>query len=267
MAGLEAMLAPVDEPLIRALRLDRPCRIADVGCGGGGTTLEIMRRAPAGSAVHGYDIAPALIEAARARVPPGESGVDFTVADVAKTPAPQPHDRLASRFGVMFFDDPPAAFANLAGWLAPGGRFAFAVWGPGDENRWMTGARDAVAEVIEVPPLDPAVPNAFRYAEVDRLLDLLARAGLGEMEVRDWRGALAVGGGLPAAEAARFALAAFSVADLLAAADDRAREQAHRSLTERFARHQQDGVVRIDALVHIVTGARPGTPGPSPGAG
>jgi trans-aconitate methyltransferase len=53
---MEAMLTPVDEPLVRALNLDAPCRIADIGCGGGGMTLEILRRAPAGSVVHGYDL-------------------------------------------------------------------------------------------------------------------------------------------------------------------------------------------------------------------
>ena len=51
-------------------------------------------------------------------------------ADMATATATDgPYDRLASRFSVMFFDDPPAAFANLVRWLVPGGRFAFAVWG------------------------------------------------------------------------------------------------------------------------------------------
>ena len=63
LAGMEATLAPVDRPLIRALRLERPCRVADVGCGGGGTALEILRLAPAGSVLHGFDLSPGLIEA------------------------------------------------------------------------------------------------------------------------------------------------------------------------------------------------------------
>jgi SAM-dependent methyltransferase len=66
LAGMEAMITPVDQPLIHALHLDAPCRIADIECGGG-TTLEILRRVPAGSVVHGFDISPALIELARAR--------------------------------------------------------------------------------------------------------------------------------------------------------------------------------------------------------
>ena len=128
LTGMEAMLAPVDEPLIHALHLDAPYRVADIACGGGGTTLQILRRAPAGSVVHGFDISPALIELARDRAWP-DGRIVFEIADVATAPAPaEPYDRLVSRFGVMFFDDPPVAFANLAPWLAPGGRFAFAVW-------------------------------------------------------------------------------------------------------------------------------------------
>jgi ubiquinone/menaquinone biosynthesis C-methylase UbiE len=114
VAGMEAMIKPVDEPLIHALHLDAPCRIADIGCGGGGTTLETLRRAPAGSVVHGFDISPALIEVARDRARPYERAIAFEIADMATATAPEePYDRLASGFAIMFFDDPPAAFANL----------------------------------------------------------------------------------------------------------------------------------------------------------
>jgi SAM-dependent methyltransferase len=266
LAGTEAMLAPVDEPLIRALNLDapglpcRPYRIADAGCGGGGTTLEILRRAPAGSVVHGFDLSPASIESARRRKPSDERTAVFEIADMATAPAPEePYDRLVSRFGIMFFDDPPAAFANLVRWLAPGGRFAFAVWGPPAENPWTMSVRQVVAEIIDLPPADPEAPGPFRYAEPDKLLTLLDHAGCGELDVRDWRGALPMGGGLPAAEAADFALASFSsFAELLAEAGNEALNGARQSLTARLSRHQQDGAVRMDACVHIFSGARPG---------
>src|SRR5947209_2594612 len=156
LGGMEAMLAPVDEPLIRALNLHTACRIADVGCGGGGTSLEILRRAPAGSVVHGFDLSPALIELARSRKQFEERAIAFEVADVATaTVVGEAYDRLVSRFALMFFDDPTAAFANLFRWLAPTGRFAFAVWGPLTENPWMTTVRQALAEIIELPPTDP----------------------------------------------------------------------------------------------------------------
>lgn len=251
-------MAPVDEPLIQALRLDRPLRIADVGSGGGATALAILRRAPAGSVVHGYDVSSALVDLARTRVPPGARSITFETADMAAAaPHGAAYERLVSRFGVMFFDDPPAAFANLARWLAPGGGFAFAVWAPTADNPWMTLARDAVAAVVEVPRPDPDAPGPFRYGRVDTLLALLAGAGFGDLAVNDWRGALPIGGGLPPAEAARFALASFSsFAELLAKAGPRALDDARESLTARFSKAQRDGAVWLDAHVHIVTGAR-----------
>src|SRR5437762_4707603 len=126
--GMEATLAPIDEPLISALHLDRPCTIADVGCGGGGTTLEIRRRAPAGSVVHGYDISPALIEVARSRIRSADDTISFEIANVATAPAPsRRYDRLVSRFAIMFYDCPPAAFSDLLSGLVAYGRFVFAV--------------------------------------------------------------------------------------------------------------------------------------------
>ena len=257
-SGLEALLAPVDEPLIRALRLDAPCRVAEIGCGSGGTALEILRRAPQGTIVHGFDVSPTIIEAARARVPPEERAVAFEVADVATAAVGEaPYHRLSSRFGVMFFGDPRAAFSNLRRWLGPGGRFAFAIWGPPADNPWMTIVREVVAERVDLPPAAPDAPGPFRYAEADKLVRLLEGAGFAELDVSRWRGALPMGGQLPPAAAAHFALASFSsFAEQLATAGSDAFAEAHRALTARLRRHQRDGAVWMGASVSIVTGTR-----------
>ena len=148
----------------------------------------------------------------------------------------------------MFFDDAPAAFANLARWLAPGGRFAFAAWGPTADNPWMTSVRDAAAELVDIPTPDPEAPGAFRYAEADKLLALLAAPVLASSRSATGAELLPVGGGLPPAEAATFASPTFaSFAESLAKAGDEAFSRARQSLTARFAGHQQDGVVRMDA--------------------
>ena len=258
LSRMEPTLRPVDEPLLHALRLDAPFRIAEVGCGGGGTALEISRQAPVGSVVHGFDISPGLIDLARRRPQPDARAISFEVADMATAAPEEAYDRLVSRFGVMFFDDPRAAFANLSRWLRPGGRFAFAVWGPPSDNLWMTRVRDVVAQIIDVPGTNPEAPGPFRYAEADKLLALLEGAGLGELELRDWRGALPLGGGLPPEEAARFSLSAFgSFSEQLADAGEGALDEARRALTTCLSGYQQDGAVVMDARVHIVTGARP----------
>src|SRR5262249_27539963 len=140
-----------------------------------------------------------------------EAAIAFTVADVVTAPTPSvPFDRLVSRFGVMFFHDPLAAFHNLFRWLAPGGRFAFAVWGPLADNPWVTTVRKVGAEVLDLPPSHPEAPGPFRYADVDKLLTLLDQTGFEQLAVVDFREAIAIGGGLSAPLAASFALAAFS---------------------------------------------------------
>jgi SAM-dependent methyltransferase len=260
LAGLEAMLAPIDEPLIDALALTQSARIADVGCGGGATTIEAWRRAPAGSVAHGLDLSPALIEVARRRHVAPAGSVAFEVADMGTMAPPEPpYDRLISRLGVMFFSEPPAAFANLRRWLVPGGRFAFAVWGPLEDNSWMTATRVSVADVIDLAPIDPSAPGPFRYSDAESFVSLLTRAGFVDVTVTDWRGMVPIGGSLAAPDAAQFALASFSsFAELLSNAGGDAPAKARESLAARFRPYEQEGAVRMPARVHIVAGRTSG---------
>ncbi|MDJ0514594.1 MAG: class I SAM-dependent methyltransferase [Methyloceanibacter sp.] len=257
LAAMEATLDPVDAPLIDALDLDRPLRIAEIGCGGGGTLLKLLRHAQAGSSVHGIDISPALADRARARIARHEADAAIHVANAESAAAPEgPYDRLISRFGIMFFDDPQAAFSNLSSWLAPGGQIAFAVWGPPPQNPWMTSLREAVSQVMDVPDPDPDAPGPFRYAGGDKLLGLLKEAGLRDLNIRDWRGLIPLGGGVPPEPAVDFAFNAFSLGDLLVEADEAVTEEVRQRLTQCYAAHVQDGGVHMEACVHIVTGAR-----------
>lgn len=256
VTSMEAMLAPVDDPLIAALALDRPLRILEVGSGGGGTTLELARHAPEGSFVQGLDIAPVLVESARARLPHLTRRIAFDCVDAATAAPPgELYERLVSRFAVMFFERPEEAFRNLRRWLVPGARFAFAVWGPIAENSWFSVARDAVAGLVPLSAPPPDAPGPFRYAQVESLLALLARSGFEKLEARTWRHPLLIGGGLSAAAAASFALESFSsFSELLSKAGGDAFEQARRDLAARYSDFERGGAVRADASVHIVLG-------------
>jgi SAM-dependent methyltransferase len=257
---MEKMLNPIDAPLINSLRLDASYRIADIACGGGGTTLEIYRQAPSGSIVSGFDISPALIDTARARARRFDCDIQFDVTDlgtVAAPPLEQPFQRLVSRFGIMFFDNPPVAFANLFNWLTPGGRFAFAVWGRATENPWMTNINQAVSTVVDIPLAPPEGPGAFRYGDKTTLIGLLEEAGFAEIEITDWHGKLPMGGEYGAVEAANFAITSFSsFAEWLVEAGGTAFSDAEKDLTARFAKYEQNGVVMMDACVLIYTGKR-----------
>lgn len=256
LGRMEVMLAPVDAPLIELLALGGARRIADLACGGGGTTLAVAAAADPGAAVFGYDISPALVMFAQNRATPVDSAPIFAVGDSATLAVATPFDRIVSRFGTMFFTYPPAAFANIAQLLAPGARFVFAVWGPPADNRWMAIVRETIGALVDVPPPPVDAPGPMRYGEVGTLLELLKKAGFRHGEVQDWRGDLAIGGDLQPNAAAQFAIDSMSVAQVLADRGPELIERATKALAERFEQHWSNGAVRLPARVHLVHGTR-----------
>lgn len=260
MPRMERMLSVVDGPLVEALELQQPCRIADVGCGGGATSRSIVWAAKPGSVVHGYDVSGALVDAARAvssrSSVAAHSELDFFVSDMGRaTPPDLAYDRLCSRFGVMFFEHPQTAFSNLLKWLRPGGSLAFAVWGDPKQNGWLGVVREEVAKAIEVPASLPDAPGPFRYADGQAFARLLTDSGFVAVEVKVWRSELPLLG--TASEAAKFALTSFSsFAELLSQASQSDRDRVEQALTQRLAPHYREGSVFLPCAVNIVTARR-----------
>jgi SAM-dependent methyltransferase len=180
-AALDGIMSALIRPLgLRALeRLDvRPGeRVLDIGCGGGETTAEIAHRVGPDGRVVGVDISEPL--AARARdATAGLPYVEIRVADAQMAAfEPESFDGLFSRFGVMFFADPEAAFSNLRRALRPGGRIAFVCWSAFAENLWMALPAMAVAKHVPVKRSEPNVPGPFAFADCIRLRAILERAG------------------------------------------------------------------------------------------
>ncbi|WP_158850872.1 class I SAM-dependent methyltransferase [Saccharothrix deserti] len=99
-------------------------RVLDVGCGNGQVTRLAARRAAHAT---GVDLSGPMLARARASaVEEGLGNVVFEQGDAQVFPFP-PHtfDVALSRFGIMFFADPVAAFSNIRSALRPGGRLAF----------------------------------------------------------------------------------------------------------------------------------------------
>jgi SAM-dependent methyltransferase len=216
---MEAMLRPIGEAVLAQAAYRPGERVLDVGCGGGWTTRAIGAAVGAGGLALGLDISPDLVaEAARraAALPQ----VRFLAGDAAAAaPAEAPFGRLFSRFGVMFFGDPPAAFAHLASLLAPGARLDMAVWANPKWNPWMMEMRRVVGAHVALPSPEPLVPGPFQLADPDYHQPLLEGAGFTGTERTLLELPLLLGGpGSTPEQAAAFALGAFSVGELAAEA-------------------------------------------------
>jgi SAM-dependent methyltransferase len=160
-------------------------RLADIGCGCGATTLELARRVGPSGAVLGVDISAPMLAVARERAKAaGLAQARFVEAD-AQTHAFEPVDGGFSRFGVMFFADPVAAFANIRRGLRPSGRVAFVCWRPLMENPWMTVPMAAVLPLLPSPPAapQPGAPGPFAFADRDRLFGILRDAGFADLSI------------------------------------------------------------------------------------
>jgi ubiquinone/menaquinone biosynthesis C-methylase UbiE len=198
----DVLLAPVSQALIDGCRTKAGERIVDVGCGCGSTSIALAERVAPDGFVLGIDISGPML--ARARdIAPKNLPVDFVLADATVHPFDrESFDLVTSRFGVMFFADPVASFANLRQALKPSGRLAFVCWREARENPMMIVPLQAVYKhVPKLPQLGPEDPGPFSFASEERVNRILREAGFSDirMEPRDLTLDLAIGRGLEAA--------------------------------------------------------------------
>ena len=199
--------------------------VLDIGCGCGQTSLQWSDRLSAEGAVLGVDISDTLIEVARRRAVdhaaehPEAATVNFAVADaqtaditgIGATAADlngtsAGFDVVFSRFGVMFFADPVAAFANLRSATRPGGRLAFACWQAPRQNPWLITVNKAVLEIVELPDDDGPAVDPFAFADTDFVRDVLADAGWSDIAFAPFETEMIYGAGATLAETAQFTM-------------------------------------------------------------
>jgi SAM-dependent methyltransferase len=175
----ERLTAAVTDLLLAEARLQTGEKVLDVGSGGGLAALAAGRVVGDGAVV-GADISAPLVQLARQRgAAQGATNVSFAVADVQQETVPGgPFDAAISQFGVMFFDEPEVAFANIRRQLVSGGRLAFACWSDPDLNRWFP--RAALATFLPPPP--PPAPgksaaHPFSLSDPDHVAGILEASG------------------------------------------------------------------------------------------
>jgi SAM-dependent methyltransferase len=172
-------VAAYDPVLARSAAIRPGERVLDIGCGTGSTTRAAGRLAGPTGHAEGIDLSTRMLELARSRAAAeGVGSVTFTRADAQVhrfTPAGA--DVVISRHGVMFFDDPVAAFRNLAGALRPGGRLAALVWQGFERNPFLHRVRDALIPDRGMPPVPGDRPGPFSLADPVRARTVLTGAG------------------------------------------------------------------------------------------
>src|SRR6478736_5001893 len=249
-------LAAHTDALFAAADVRPDDRMLDVGCGTGDTTRAAALRAVDGDAL-GVDLSRAMLaRAAERAASEGLHNVTFEQADAqVHAFADAAYDLVISRFGVMFFADPVAAFANLARATASGGRLALVVWQPFADNEWVVVPRAALALGRDLPPIPEDVPGPFGLADPDRVRRILGEAGWSHVELDDVRATYDYGAEPATAAQHASEIGVFRV--LLEGLDDAQTARAMDALTAAMTeRATSAGGVQLDSRIWVVRAVR-----------
>jgi ubiquinone/menaquinone biosynthesis C-methylase UbiE len=240
----ESMVSAIGDALLAHADFRAGERVLEIGPGGGATSLAIARTVGPSGEVRGIDISPTLVELARRRaVAAGAENLHFACADAARVTLPDAQfDRLFSRFGVMFFADPKAAFAHLRSLLRQGARIDMAVWAPPSDNPWMMRTMEVLRQHVDAPPPLPRAPGPFAFGDLKWLGEILRDTQFSAPDVVAYEGLQPVGGvGATAREALDFVVESMPVGRVLAGCPEQTREAAKRQLLELFSQHHAAG--------------------------
>jgi SAM-dependent methyltransferase len=256
-ARYDRMLSVFLTMILDAARPDHGEVLLDVGCGSGATTRAAAELVAPGTAI-GVDISNLLLERARADVKSqGIVNVSFNHADAQVHPfATEEFDAVISRFGIMFFDDSVAAFANLHRATRHDGRLTFVCWQALAENEWLLVPGAALAEHVALPPsAAPGSPGMFAFAESERLRQVLAHVGWQDITITSRHTPMLVGGGCGLAETVDFLPSGSMGRTALANADDAIVARALDAVSKALEPHVTARGVQLEAAVWLVQAA------------
>jgi SAM-dependent methyltransferase len=183
---LDQMFKPFEDLLADTVRPGSDSSIVDIGCGTGATTLAAARRLGATGSAVGIDISEPMIATARERARQEDSRATFICADAQDYGfEPNSVDTIISRFGVMFFRDPVAAFANLRRAAKGRGELHLFAWRSAADNPFMTTAERAAAPLLpNLPPRRLDGPGQFAFADRERVLGILRDSEWSEIDIQ-----------------------------------------------------------------------------------
>jgi SAM-dependent methyltransferase len=256
---LDAQIHPLGLVAMQRAGIRPGEQVLDVGCGCGQTALELAQRVGAGGSVLGIDISQPMLTRARERQHElGIKNLELLHADAQTYPFERERfDLIFSRFGVMFFDDPAAAFANLRTALRSDGRLCFLCWQTLEKNEWARVPFLAATRHIQPPaPPAPDAPGPFAFANPDRVRRLLEAGGFKDVSCESYEAELNMGGARTVEEAVEFSLEIGPIARLLGDADLDVRTRVAQAVREVLTPYVSQHGVSLRGAAWIVL-ARP----------
>lgn len=248
----DAVLAPAADALISAAHLQAGEHVLDIGCGCGITTIAAARATRPGTAT-GIDLSNPMLDLARRRANDTDL-VTFVEADAQTHPFPHSaYDIAISRFGTMFFDDPIAAFTNIATAMRPGGRLCLATWQPLTANDWLLTPGAALLRYGSLPDTDGNAPGMFAQSDPTVVTAVLDSAGWHDITVERVTISMRLGGN--AEEATQYLADTGIARSILDTLDHTDRERAVAAVTETLEAHADIDGVRLDGGIHLIRAA------------
>ncbi|MCW5656538.1 MAG: class I SAM-dependent methyltransferase [Burkholderiaceae bacterium] len=246
-------LQPLEDLLVDAVAAQPAHQVLDVGCGTGATTLAIARQLASRGRCVGIDISNPMIAVARARAEREGSRAQFVRVDV-QTHAFEPaaFDSFVSRFGVMFFDAPLQAFANLRRAARADAAMHFVAWRSPAENPFMTTAERAAAPLLSALPVRaPDAPGQFAFADPERVRSILQGSGWTDIHIQP----IDVTCTMSESDLSRYYARLGPVGRALRDVDEPTRARVLATLHEAFAPYVHGDAVRFAAACWMI-GAR-----------
>ena len=252
----DATIAPHHALLMEAAAIAPGERVLDIGCGNGLTSRDAGRATGERGEVLGVDLSGPMLGLARQLAKDeGLGNIRFEQADAQVYAFPaETFDLVISRFGVMFFSDPAAAFTNIASAVRPGGRLAMLVWAPVPDNEWIVAMHGAIAPGQALPKPPPGAPGPFGLADQDLARRTLTAAGFTDVAFTRSEQAFKVG--FATEDAYAFVSELGPVQMLLEDLDEPGRARALEGLRDAVAAHETPEGVVFRSSAWVITARR-----------
>lgn len=257
--ALDRQIGPHGAAMIQAAALRSGESVLDIGCGCGGTTFEIARVVGPSGRVTGLDISGPMLGLARRRAAAlSLQNVEFLHGDAQIYKLPHDHfDVAVSRFGVMFFEDPVAAFRNIHRSLKPGGRLAFACWRTPQENPWvLLPMMEAAKHVTLPPPPPPHEPGPFAFGDRARIESILSTAGFESIGIEKLNITMAIGPSSNLEETVDFMFEIGPMSRLVADLDTATHNKLRGAIRGVLEKFQGESGVAMPSAAWVVTARR-----------